>query len=123
MTTEPTTDQHDHDPETVRPVLRQYRTAKAESKRESEARRARVLAHEDLAQRLTEPPLRLSHPLRWSGWIPPRWMPEEACGHCNSSSGDRRCRDWKHDARRNDSAIRQQLVDIAAEAMAREGAS
>jgi hypothetical protein len=67
-TVEPTTDPQDDDPETARPVMRQWHKTKAASKRESEARRARVLAHDDLAQRLTLPPLRLTTPARWSGW-------------------------------------------------------
>lgn len=126
VTTEPTTDQHDHDqhdhdPHTVRPVLRLWRKAKADSKRDSQARRDRVLTHEDLAQRLTEPPLRLSHPARWSGWIPPRLLAEEACTHCQRDSRRPACRDQPHrPARFNGSPIRRQLVEIAAEAMARE---
>lgn len=123
MTVEPT-DQQDHDPDhPVRPVMRLWHKLQADSKRGSAARRARVLAHEDLAQRLTEPPLRLSHPTKWSGWIPPRTLAQEACGHCSSSDGDRRCRNWPHRSPVNDSPIRQQLVEIATEAMAREGAS
>jgi hypothetical protein len=121
VTTEPTTDQQDDDPEpeTVRPVMRLWREAKAKSKDESQARRARVLGHDDLAQRLTLPPLRLSHPARWSGWIPPRLLAEESCAHCGPR-GDRRCRDQPHRARVHDSPIRRQLVEIATEAMARE---
>jgi hypothetical protein len=125
VTTEPITHQ-DHDqqagdpePGTVRPVMRLWRAAKAASKRDSETRRARVLAHDDLAQRLTAPPLRLSAPARWSGWIPPRTLAEESCAHCGPC-GDRRCRDRPHRARVNDSPIRRQLVEIASEAMARE---
>lgn len=63
-----------------RPVFRAWRNAITTSKRESQARRARVLAHEDLAQRLTHPPLSLSTPQRWSGvGIPSRTLPEESC--------------------------------------------
>jgi len=122
VSTEPTTDQQDDEPEpetAVRPVMRLWREAAAASKRESEARRARVLAHKDLTDRLKEPPLRLSNPTRWSGWIPPRLLAEESCTHCKTG-GDRRCRDRPHRARVNDSPIRRQLVDIATEAMARE---
>lgn len=119
--TEPTGQQHDPDHDLpVRAVIRQYREARAASKSESQARRDRVLAHPDLAKRLTQPPLSLSQPTKWSGWIPPRLLAEDACTHCNSSGGDRRCRDWPHRARFNDSATRRQLVDIASEAMARE---
>ncbi|HEX5348528.1 MAG TPA: hypothetical protein VFW64_15710 [Pseudonocardiaceae bacterium] len=123
MTTEPNTDPLDHDatePDTtVRPVMQLWRAAKAASKRQSQERRARVLGHDDLAQRLTAPPLRLSNPARWSGWIPPRTLPEEACTHCGPR-GDQRCRGAAHRARLNDSAIRRQLVDIAAETKRRE---
>jgi len=34
-------------------------------------RRRAVLAHPDLAARLTEPPLAYSDPSRWTGYIPP----------------------------------------------------
>lgn len=95
-----------------------WRQAVAKSKRESQARRERVLAHEDLAQRLTLPPLRLSAPSRWSGWIPPRLLAEDACTHCER--GSTICRGWPHRARVNDSPVRRQLVDIASEAMRRE---
>ncbi len=98
-----------------------WRQAVAKSKRESQARRARVLAHEDLVQRLKDPPLRLTEPSRWSGWIPPRTLAEEACTHCER--GSTICRGWPHRVRVSDSPVRRQLVDIATEAMAREGAS
>lgn len=100
---------------------RQWRTAMANSRAESAARRARVLAHEDLAKRLTEPPLRLSNPQRWSGWIPPRTLAEDTCAEC---ARDRRaCRGRPHLARVNDSPYRRALVEIAAEALRRETAA
>lgn len=119
VTTDPTTEAQGHEPETVRPVMRRWREAKAESKKESKARRARVLAHKDLTDRLSAPPLRLSNPQRWTGWIPPRLLAEESCAHCGPG-GHRRCRDQPHRARINNSPIRQQLVEIATEAMSRE---
>jgi hypothetical protein len=61
-------------------------------------RRAAVLAHPDLAARLTQPPLSYSRPERWNGYIPPRLWREEP----------------------NTSPQRAALVEIAAEAMARE---
>jgi hypothetical protein len=103
------------------PVLRLWQQAVAKSKRESQARRGRVLAHEDLAQRLTTPPLRLSSPRRWSGWIPPRTLAEDACTHCERDN--RRCSGLPHRARVNDSPVRRQLVDIATEAMTRDSGS
>ncbi|MGH3936442.1 MAG: hypothetical protein ACRDS1_15935 [Pseudonocardiaceae bacterium] len=108
------------EPETVRPVLRLWRTALARSKEESAARRERVLTNRDLADRLTLPPLRLSSPQHWSGWIPPRTLPEECCAHCARGSGSLACRGQAHLAGLNDSPIRRQLVEIASEAMARE---
>lgn len=84
---------------------------------ESQARRDRVLVHPDLRKRLTEPPLSMSDPERWSGWIPPRAMPEETCGGCGSGG---RCTTSQHRARINDSAWRAALVEIAAEALRRE---
>lgn len=98
------------------PVLRLWQ--KAKSKRESQARRERVLAHQDLAGRLTEAPLRLSDPSRWSGWVPPGRLPEDACTHCERAS--RRCSGWPHRARVNDSPVRRQLVDVATDAMRRD---
>jgi hypothetical protein len=103
----------------ARPVMQLWRKTKAVAKMESEARRARVLAAPDLARRLTLPPLRLSRPEHWNGWIPPRTLPEECCAHCGASGG-RPCRDRPHRSRVNDSPIRRQLVEIATEAMARE---
>jgi hypothetical protein len=103
----------------TRAVLAHYAGAKAAPKTDSQARRARVLAHPDLAERLTEPPLGLRDPVQWSGWIPPRTMPEQACAACRSARSDpRRCRD-PHRAPLNQSPIRRQLVSIASEALAR----
>lgn len=115
MTVEPTAGQQDE-----RPVMRLWRATKAESKRDSQARRDRVLANPDLAQRLTGPPLGLSSPQRWSGWIPPRTLAEDACTQCESGKPRPLCSGWPHRSRVNDSPIRRQLVDIATEAMARE---
>ena len=61
-------------------------------------RRAAALKHPDLAARLTQPPLSWSRPERWNGYIPPRMWQESP----------------------NDSPRRVALVEIAAEAMARE---
>ena len=38
-------------------------------------RRRRVLAHPDIAQRLTEPPLNMPTPEMWAGYIPPAEVP------------------------------------------------
>jgi hypothetical protein len=105
-----------------RPVIRMWQEARARSKQESSARQARVLAHPDLARRLTDPPLKLSDPGRWSGWIPPKTLAEEACKSCDGGDPRPACRGWPHRSRLNDSPVRRQLVEIAAEAMRREQA-
>jgi hypothetical protein len=87
----------------------------------SRERRERVLRHEDLAARLKEPPLRLSDPAHWNGWIPPRWMPEECCDIC--AAGHNSCNSREHTRHANTSAVRKQLVAIATEATEREAAS
>lgn len=81
------------------------------------ARRDRVLAHPDLAKRLTEPPLGFPDPTDWSGWIPPQTVPEGMCGQ--NCGRYHRC-DGIHAGRRNDSLRRAALVDIAAEAWRRD---
>lgn len=62
-------------------------------------RRIRVLAHDDLAARLTRPPLSYTKPGQWNGYVPPAL---DACG------------------RRNNSPRRAALVEIAAEAWHRD---
>lgn len=79
--------------------------ALADAKRETQERRKRVLAHPDLAAQLTQPPLALTDPVKWNGYIPPRTLP----------SGDGNPYD-----KVNDSPVRRQLVAIAAEALRRE---
>lgn len=102
-------------------VVKAWRSAGARSRQASIERRARVLAHPDLARRLTEPPLALSEPGRWSGWIPPRQLAEQACAVCVARGPAWACRGREHLAPVNDSPFRAQLVDIAAEAMRRGG--
>lgn len=81
------------------------------------ARRDRVLAYPDLAQRLTQPPIGLEDPTQWTGWIPPQTIPEGVCGH--ECGRYHRC-DRIHAGRRNDSLRRAALVEIAAEAWRRD---
>ncbi|WP_098960467.1 hypothetical protein [Pseudonocardia sp. N23] len=91
----------------------------ARAHEENQARRDRVLAHEDLAKALTQPPYAISDPRRWSGWIPPRTDPPQVCGpSCGKHHNP--CNWTQHRARINDSPIRAQLVEIAAEALRRE---
>lgn len=97
-----------------------WRRSLAASRQESEARRQRVLRYPDLAEQLRQPPLRLSDAGRWSGWIPPARQPEDACSACNGGTSRPACRGREHYARRNSSPIREQLVGISREALARE---
>lgn len=70
-----------------------------QARAECDARRARVLAHADLAARLTEPPLSYTQPQQWTGYVPPRTWGE----------------------RLNTSPQRAALVEICTEAMCRDG--
>lgn len=46
----------------------------AKAKEECAENRRRVLAHPDLAKRLTQPPIGMSSTDMWNGWIPPeKW--------------------------------------------------
>jgi hypothetical protein len=47
--------------------------SRAESDRK--VRRARVLAHPDIAQRLAQPPLSYPTPEDWNGYVPPAMTP------------------------------------------------
>ncbi|GAA2092410.1 hypothetical protein [Actinomadura alba] len=64
-------------------------------------RRERVLAHPDLAHRLTQRPLRFARPEAWNGYVPPKFVPS------------------RDGYRINDSPYRIALVDICSEAMRR----
>lgn len=66
-------------------------------------RRAAVLRHPDLAERLTRKPLSLSTPDKWTGFVPPA------------------CREGKQQEQRNDSGYRAQLVAIVEAAQQRDG--
>ncbi|WP_026454835.1 hypothetical protein [Saccharomonospora iraqiensis] len=85
---------------------------------ENQLRRERVLRHPDLAERLAST-LRLSRASHWNGFVPPRTSVELACGACST---DRRapCR-REHAAAANLSPTRAQVVQIAREALRREG--
>lgn len=72
----------------------------AGAKARSERRRALVLGHEDLAQKLTEQPLRIPRPDLWDGSMPPEMFNGE----------------------RNDSPRRPALLALVAEAERREAA-
>lgn len=93
-----------------------WRAANAKARADNAARRTRVLAHEDLREALTLPPLNYARPDQWTGYVPPRLDPEEACEHCPTW----RCRHVEHLARPNTSARRRALVAIAAEALRRD---
>jgi hypothetical protein len=101
-------------------VERLWVDALRESREASAARRERVFAHRDLVDKLRQPPLALTEPNRWSGWIPPKTLPEDVCPGCRGNVRRPACDGLDHHARANDSPRRRQLVDIAAEAMRRE---
>jgi len=99
-------------------MAREWGDAQAQSVEESRARAARVLAYPDLVKRLAEQPAALRDPHKWNGWIPPRTVPEVECGD-RCGVHQRPCTN-RHFAPANDSPIRKQLVEIAAEALRRE---
>lgn len=93
----------DPDDSSVTPEQRSWRDlfgpAMAEARARSAERRIRVLAHPDLAARLTHRPLGYDDPHQWSGYVPPRT--------------------WH--GKLNTAPQRQVLVDICAEALRRDG--
>jgi hypothetical protein len=70
-----------------------------EERAKARSRRGRVLAHPDIAKRLTEPPMRYPTPEMWTGYIPPA-----------------RCGEDKP----NRSPIRRQLLDTCQAVVDRE---
>lgn len=80
-------------------IIQAWVEAAAGSKTRSQARRALVLKHEDLRQRLCASPLEFHRAEEWNGWIPPELTAEGA---------------------RNTSPRRAALVEIVAEAERRE---
>lgn len=83
--------------ERARPM---WETAVKDAAARMKARKAAVLAHDDLARRLTEPPLNFAQPTQWNGGIPPETYGGE----------------------RNDSARRDALAELTAEAERRQRA-
>lgn len=69
-----------------------------------EAQRALLLRHPDIADWLREPPLKLSTPANWSGYLPGAWLPEDQYGN----------------VRPNPSPIRAQILAALMAAAARE---
>lgn len=82
-----------------------WESLRAGAHAEAQARRARVLAHPDLAEALTEQPIGYARPEQWSGYVPPR------TDAVRSQDGA---------APLNTSARRRALVELAAEALRRE---
>jgi hypothetical protein len=80
--------------QTLRELVKQAAAA-------DQSRKALVLRHEDLAERLTRPPIGFARPDCWTGYLAPELLP----------SGDR-----------NTSPIRAALVAIVAEAERRQAA-
>lgn len=79
------------------------RAAEAKASAAAQKRRARVLAHSDLAARLTQDPIGYARPEQWNGYVPPRTW------------GGTVHREYP-----NDSPRRAALVELAAEALRRE---
>lgn len=61
----------------------------AEARKRCRARRARVLAHPQIAAKLTQPPLRYRDPSFWTGYIPPKII-EGPSGPIENRSPERR---------------------------------
>ena len=80
-----------------------YREQRAKAEAEQAERRSLVLADDELAKRLTAPPIGFANPRQWTGYIPPLMIegPE------------------RQGMVRNPSPIRVQLVAIVREAYAR----
>lgn len=85
------------------PVARLWRLTVAGARETAAVRCARVLAHPDLAERLTAPPLGYARPNQWTGYVPPRT--------------------WGRHNQLNPSPQRRALVEIAAEALRRDASS
>lgn len=81
-----------------------WQQEKRRSKGLSQARRALVLKHPDLAAQLCSSLIGYSKPENWNGWIPPELLAPDASGN----------------AAKNDSHRRAALVRLVAEAQARE---
>jgi hypothetical protein len=95
--------------------IAKWRHDAAAARLESSRRRERVLAHPDLAARLVKV-LGLPAADRWSGWIPPKTLPESECPECRAGA----CGSAPHRVYTNRTYIRRQLVEIAAEAYRRD---
>lgn len=80
-------------------IQKQVEEESAEEREKCQARRARVLAHPDIAAELLKPPFSASNPLFWSGYIPPAY----------------------HMGKHNDSPIRKQLIAVCNKVAEREG--
>lgn len=85
-----------------------YREQRAKAESEQAERRKLVLAHEDLAKRLTLAPIGLADPKQWTGFIPP-FMIEGAYNPLTQRNS------WV----RNPSPQRVHLVALCHEAYAR----
>ncbi|MFJ4682009.1 hypothetical protein [Streptomyces sp. NPDC088789] len=57
-------------------LVRLIKQARAAAHAENSRRRALVLRHPDLAERLTQPPISHTTPEHWTGYVPPAHDPE-----------------------------------------------
>lgn len=60
---------------TARDIVAIYRATDAEARDQCAERVALVRQYDDLAKRLTQPPLRFARPEQWNGYLPPRMTP------------------------------------------------
>lgn len=109
--------QHEADVQRDRSAIMDlWKIARDQSKKDSAARRALVLRHPDLAQKLCSQLIGYSRPENWNGWIPPATVPDMSAGaEGPTTSGP--------GYMPNDSPRRAALVALVAEAERRETAS
>lgn len=81
---------HPADPAAYARVGQLWRRQYADAEAARKARRAAVLAHPDLAERLTQPPLSYAKAEQWNGGIPPKHSPEDAGGRVKPNDSPRR---------------------------------
>ncbi|OXS35417.1 hypothetical protein [Streptomyces sp. XY006] len=87
-------------------LLRLIKQARTNAAQENTRRRALVLRHPDLAERLTQPPIGHTTPQHWTGYVPPEY-------DAPSVGGSQPI---------NNSPIRAALAALVAEAEARDTA-
>ena len=72
-------------PEAYARIMDRLQPVMDQAKATTEANRAAVLAHPDLAKKLTQPPLDYARPEQWNGFIPPKLVATEDGYELNDS--------------------------------------